>query len=191
MTGSFFSELAKGRVESSSDCIMARGMMCGRNTMPTEINHPYCTGVAPSKDWYSSGSTYYKNMCHFQSKLRKSCGNVLTAGVCVVLLGGCAVTHVSEEGKVQVYGLAFGEVEETTSKGSIVASSLNIRTIGLGINLLPQQNSLTFGYNRVSGVLLQNDVFISVDKSARSDGLMKVQLELIEALDRKPNGAEE
>ena len=125
------------------------------------------------------------------SQRKASCGNTLAVAACIVLLGGCAVTHLSEDGKVQVYGLAFGEIEEVVSEeGSVVASSINIQTIGLGINLLPQQNSLIFGYGRVSGVLLQNDAFISVDDSARADGLIKIQLEHLDVPGMESKGTE-
>lgn len=110
--------------------------------------------------------------------------------VCSTGLGGCAVTHVGEDGAINVYGLAFGEVRETTDGDTVVASALDIRSIGLGIYLLPTQNSVTLGYGRVSGVLLQDNVFVSLDNSETASGMATLRLEDLEAMDNNTKGTD-
>lgn len=75
-------------------------------------------------------------------------------------LSACAVSYFDDDGNQHVIGFASIVIAPSTEGQPTAGNVVDLTTIGLSVNSMPDGNSLSLGYSRVVTATLKNDVLV-------------------------------
>ena len=81
-------------------------------------------------------------------------------------LSACAVSYVDDAGNQHVIGFASIVIAPSGQDQPIAGNVVDLTTVGLSLNSMPDGNSLSLGYSRVVTATLRNDALVLGDPLA-------------------------
>jgi hypothetical protein len=82
------------------------------------------------------------------------------ASVATLSLGGCAVSYVGDDGSRHIIGFAKIVIPPADSAMPTAGNVIDLTTIGLSLNDMPEGQSLTLGYSRAVTATLKDNSLV-------------------------------
>lgn len=84
----------------------------------------------------------------------------LAIAISALPLSACAISYVDDAGNQHILGLASIIIAPSTEGQPTAGNVVDLTTIGLSVNSMPDGNSLSLGYSRVVTASLKNNVLV-------------------------------
>jgi hypothetical protein len=99
---------------------------------------------------------------HMRSRLPASGRAVrfCTAAAALLLLGGCAVSYVDDDGTRHIIGFASIVIPPPDRHEPTAGNIIDLTTIGLSLNDMPDGQSITLGYSRAVTATLKDNALV-------------------------------
>ena len=91
---------------------------------------------------------------------------LIRALICALPLSACAVSYVDDDGNQHVIGFANIVIAPSTQDQPTAGNVVDLTTIGLSLNSMPDGQSLSLGYSRAVTATLKNNVLVLGDPLA-------------------------
>jgi hypothetical protein len=85
---------------------------------------------------------------------------VALASVAALSLGGCAVSYVGDDGSRHIIGFAKIVIPPADSAMPTAGNVIDLTTVGLSFNDMPEGQSLTLGYSRAVTATLKDNALV-------------------------------
>ena len=95
-------------------------------------------------------------VCDQEMRARRRSHRAPLVLVCALLLSGCAVSYVDDDGSRHIIGFAKIVIPPADSAMPTAGNVIDLTTVGLSFNDMPEGQSLTLGYSRAVTATLKD-----------------------------------
>lgn len=85
---------------------------------------------------------------------------LVVASLAALALGGCAVSYVGDDGSRHIIGFAKIVIPPADSAMPTAGNVIDLTTVGLSLNDMPEGQSLTLGYSRAVTATLKDNSLV-------------------------------
>ena len=99
-------------------------------------------------------------VCDQEMRVRRRSDRAPLALICALLLSGCAVSYVDDDGSRHIIGFANIVIPPADRAMPTAGNVIDLTTVGLSFNDMPDGQSLTLGYSRAVTATLKDNSLV-------------------------------